>query len=220
LFIMGFIFIGRQFGAKTIFSSFALSGTIALFEILLPNFNPIVDDIFLNLFFGILTSGIGMAVVFYQNASTGGTDIVAKIINKYFNLEMGKALLTADFFVVFCALFVYGTQAGLYALLGILMNAFIIDNIIEGLNLKISVTIITSKPSEVETFIIEALDRGATIYAAQGAYTKKDKPVIATVLNKREFIKLKKFVQTTDPKAFVMVANVREVIGEGFKLSL
>ncbi|MBN2794917.1 MAG: YitT family protein [Clostridia bacterium] len=217
LFILGFLLIGRQFGAKTIYASFALSFMIAIFEKVAPLDGPVVDDMFLNLFFGIFISGIGMAIVFYQNASTGGTDIIAKIINKYFSIDIGKSLLMADFLIVTLAMGIYGLEPGLYALFGVIMNAFLIDNIIEGLNIKINVRIISSYPEEIRTFIIDELSRGATIFKAEGAYSKETVHIISTVLSKREFIKIKAFIKALDDQAFVTVASVREVIGEGFK---
>lgn len=218
LFIIGFIFIGKQFGTKTIYASFALSGFIWAIEKLYPIKEPLVEDMLLNLFFGILIGGIGMAIVFYQNASTGGTDIIAKILNKYFHLNIGKSLLLADLVVTILAGLTFGLELGLYALLGVIMNGFIIDNIIEGLDLKISVSIISSKPAEIKDFINNNLVRGATIYRAEGAYTNKERPVITAVMNRKEFINLKAFIKKTDKNAFVMVSSVREVLGEGFNL--
>lgn len=217
LFILGFLLIGKQFGAKTIYASFALSFMIAVFEKVAPLNGPVVEDMFLNLFFGIFISGIGMAIVFYQNASTGGTDIIAKIINKYFSIDIGKSLLIADFLIVTLAIGIYGLEPGLYALFGVIMNAFLIDNIIEGLNIKINVRIITRYPDEIKKFIIDELSRGATIFKAEGAYSNETVNIISTVLSKREFIKIKAFIKEIDEQAFVTVASVREVIGEGFK---
>ena len=217
LFIMGFLLIGRQFGAKTIYASFSLSGMIWIFEKVAPLNGPLVEDTFINLFFGIFISGIGLAVVFNQNASTGGTDIIAKVINRFFNFDIGKSLLMADFLIVLFAMKIYGLQPGLYAMFGVIMNAFLIDNIIEGMNNKINVRIISSKTEEIKQYIIKELDRGATLFKAEGAYAGKPVTIISTVLNRRQFIKIKAYVKAIDDNAFVTVANVKEVIGEGFK---
>lgn len=219
LFILGFLLIGKQFGAKTIYASFALSTMIALFEWIAPLKGPVVDDTFIGLFFGILISGIGMAIVFYQGASTGGTDIIAKIINKYFSIEIGKSLLIADFVVVALAIGIYGLEPGLYALFGVIMNAFLIDGIIEGLNIKINVRIISDQADQIKQFIITELNRGATVFQAEGAYSKNQVNIISTILTKREFIKIKGYIKEVDENAFVTVASVREVIGEGFRRS-
>lgn len=216
LYILGFVLIGKQFGAKTIYASFTLSGLIWLFEKLIPIQEPLVDDLFLNLFFGILITGVGLSIVFYQNASTGGTDIIAKIINKFFNIEIGKSLLIADFLVVSLAIKYYGLESGLYALFGVIMNAYLIDNIIEGLNIKINVVVITSKTDILKKFILEELNRGASLYRAEGGYTNQTQNVISTVLSKREFIRIKAFIKEIDSNAFVTASSVREVIGEGF----
>ncbi|RKD21422.1 Uncharacterized membrane-anchored protein YitT, contains DUF161 and DUF2179 domains [Caminicella sporogenes DSM 14501] len=220
LFIIGFILIGKQFGIKTIYASFALSGIIWVIEAFFHIEKPLVDDMFLNLFYGILIQGIGMAIIFYQNASTGGTDIIAKILNKFFYIEIGKALLLADFMITFLAGITFGLKLGLYALLGVLMNTVIIDSVIEGLNLKINISIITSSPDKIKKFINEELKRGATLYYAEGAYTNENRTVISTVMNKKEFIRLKKFIKENDKNAFVIVSNVREVLGNGFRLSI
>lgn len=217
LFILGFLLIGKQFGAKTIYASLALSGMIWLFEKLAPLNGPLVEDTFLNLFFGILIGGIGLAIVFNQNASTGGTDIIAKIINRFFNFEIGKSLLIADFLIVLFAMKIYGLEPGLYAMFGVIMNAFLIDNLIEGMNNKINVRIISSKSEDIKNFIIKELDRGATIFTAEGAYSSSQVKIISTVLNRRQFIRIKAYIKAIDDNAFMTVANVKEVIGEGFK---
>lgn len=217
LFILGFLLIGKQFGAKTIYASLALSGMIWVFEKISPLNGPIVEDTFLNLFFGILISGMGLAIVFNQNASTGGTDIIAKIINRFFNFDIGKSLLIADFLIVLFAIKIYGLEPGLYAMFGVIMNAFLIDNLIEGMNNKINVRIISHRVDDIKKYIITELDRGATIFKAEGAYSNTPVTIISTVLNRREFIKIKAYVKAIDDNAFVTVANVKEVIGEGFR---
>lgn len=217
LFIMGFILIGKEFGAKTLYSSLSLSGIIMVVEWLLPPIQPIVDDIFLNLFFGILIGAIGIGIVFYQNASSGGTDIIAKIINKYFSIDIGKSLFIADFIVVILAMSAFGIELGLYAMLGIILNSIVIDNIIEGFNRKYLVTIVSANTEEIKEFIINDVSRGLTIYPAKGGYTNRDVAVLNVVMSKREFIKLKKFINVIDSGAFFTVTLVREVFGSGFK---
>lgn len=216
LLLVAFILIGRQFGARTIFASFTLSGTIWLMELILPVSGPLVENIFLNLFYGILMGAIGMAIVFHYNASTGGTDIIAKIINNFYQIDIGKSLLAADFLVILLAAFTFGIELGLYALLGIMINSFTIDYIIAGFNLKIQLTIITSKPDKIKSYINKNIERGATIYKAEGAFTGEAKDVIITAMDKREFFALKSYIAEVDEDAFVMVSHVKEVLGEGF----
>ncbi len=216
LFLLAFFLLGSQFGAQTIYSSFALSGFMFIFEKFFPLDAPIVDDLILNLVYGIIIQGIGMGILFYQNASTGGTDIIAKIINKYFHLDIGKSLLLADFLITLMAGITFGPVLGMYALLGIMLNAVVIDNVIEGLNKKYKLSIVSSRHLDIRKFIIDELDRSATVYKAEGAYSKEEKTVITTIMNKQEFIRLKLYVKSIDARAFMMVATVREVFGEGF----
>lgn len=217
LFIIGFIFIGSGFGVKTIYSSLALSGMVMAFEKLVPLKGTLTGDIFLELIFGILVSGAGMGIVFLNNASTGGTDIIAKILNKYFNINIGKGVLMADFFITLAAAFTFGIRIGLYALLGVLINGFVIDAVIEGLQTNKQVTIVTSEVDKVNTFIISMLGRGATIYSAKGAYSNEPKEIIQVILDRKEFIRLRNYIREVDKKAFISVYKVHETLGEGFK---
>lgn len=216
LFIIGFIFIGSGFGVKTIYSSLMLSFIISMMEVAFPLEGPVTNDIFINLLFGILIGAIGMAIVFNQNASTGGTDIIAKILNKYLHLDIGKGLLLADLMVTILALAAFGATVGMYSLLGVVINGFVVDSAIQGLNIIKKVEIVSSKGDEIKNFIIKELDRSATLYDAKGAYSLQNKEVITTVLGKREVIRLKNFIKEIDPRAFIITYNVHETLGEGF----
>lgn len=217
LLIIGFIFIGSSFGVKTIYCSIIYSVMLMLLEKLVPISGPFTNDIFIELLIGIAISAIGMAIVFNQNGSTGGTDIIAKILNKYIHLDMGKSLLIADFGITISAFFAFGTLKGMYAIVGIVLNGIIIDEFTAGINVCKKVEIITSKEDEVLDFIINNLSRGATIYKASGAYTKESKRVISSVIPKKEFISLKLHLKQVDPKCFIIAYDVHETIGEGFK---
>ncbi len=216
LFVVGFIAIGPQFGAKTIYTSFLLSGLVYVFDSMITLKEPLVDDLLVNLIVGIIISGIGLGIVFNQNASTGGTDIIAKILNKYFHTDIGKSLLMADMVVVLLASFVFGIELAIYALLGVILNGIIVDNVIEGFSMKVSVSVISDHSEEIQKFIYEELNRGATIYTAKGGYTSSNKEIVNSVMGKKEFVRLRMYVKSIDEKAFVTVANVREVLGEGF----
>ncbi len=220
LFTLAFILIDREFGSKSIYCSIALSVIIGVFEVILPFDQPVVDDIVLNLTFGIIIQGIGMAAIFYQNASTGGTDIVARIINKYTHLGIGKALFLADSLITLLAGFIFGVELGLYAFLGILINGLVIDKVIAGINTKIQIQIISCKPEIVNKYVHQELGRGSTLFSCSGGYTNKNKQVISVVLTRREYMKLKYFLKKSDPSAFVTVNFVYEVLGEGFDLML
>lgn len=217
LFIMAFIVIGKEFAIKTVYSSFALSGMVWLLELIYPMPEPILtDDLWIQLLFGILISAIGMAIVFNQNGSTGGTDIIAKILNKYFNLPLGKGVLSADFFITLFAAVTFGPKIGMYAILGVLINGLVIDLVIEGFNIVKQLAIITHRTEEVKAFILNDLGRSATVYTAKGAFSGDEKEVITTVVSQKEFIRLKNYVKGIDPRAFITVSNVHEALGEGF----
>ena len=217
LFIVAFIFIGSKFGAKTIFSSLSLSGTIWILEELYPGQLVVTNNLFLASVFGILIAGIGMGLVFNQNASTGGTDILAKIINKFYPIDIGKSLLIVDFVVTIFAGATFGIEIGMYAILCVIMNGFVIDTVIEGLNVCKQVMVISIKNNEISKFIMEHLDRGCTILEGKGAFSGNNTHILYAVLSRKEFIKLKNFIKEVDGNAFITVSDAHEVLGKGFK---
>ncbi len=220
LFILAFLLIGKEFMGYTLYCSFALSGLIYLLEMFFPMSGPLVPEVLLNLIFGILIQGIGMGIIFYQNASTGGTDIIAKIINKYTHMEIGMALLLSDMVVVLLAGVAFGFSLGLWALLGIMLNGLVIDRVIAGFEIKLNVLILSKEPEAINRFVIEKLDRSTTIYKAQGGYTGADRQVIQVVLDKAQYIRLKQYIKGIDPEAFITVGFAHEVLGEGFNTFL
>lgn len=216
LLILAFIIFGKEFGGYTVYSSLALSGMLAAFELILPMAEPFTDDLFINLIFGIVICGVGMGIVFNENASTGGTDIVAKIINRFIHIEIGKSLLLADFLVTLFAGLVFGARLGMYALLGIAINSIVIDKMISGFNTKLNVVIISNQYEVINDYILHQLERGTTLYHARGGYSNEDKSIINTIVSRREYIRIRDFVRKTDEKAFLSVSYVTEVEGEGF----
>lgn len=219
LFTLAFIIIGKDFGGYTIYSSFLLSGLIYILEIISPISKALTDDLMINLIYGIIIQGIGMGIIFYQNSSTGGTDIVAKIINKFTHLNIGKSLLLADFIITIMAGLTFGIKLGLYALLGVIINAYVIDNVIAGLNSKMNIFIISDKSEEINRYIINEIKRGTTIYHADGGFSRRKKNIINTIVGRKQYIKIKGYVKEVDPKAFITVGFVHEVLGEGFNIS-
>ncbi|WP_051623591.1 YitT family protein [Clostridium hydrogeniformans] len=217
LFIVAFVIIGPGFGAKTIFSSLLLSSTIFILEKVVPLSGSITGDIFLEMLFGIMLTAIGMAIIFNANASTGGTDIIAKILNKYFHINMGKGVLFTDLVVVILAIGAFGLKSGLYALFAVVLNGMVIDRAIDGLNAVKEIRIISNKIPEIEKFILEELERGATIYHATGSYSKSQVDVLSVIVDRKEFIRIKNYIKEVDPKAFVSVTDVYEALGDGFK---
>lgn len=216
LFIIAMIVIGSKFGFKTLYASFCLSGSLILMDRFIP-YGAMTKNLLLAAIFGTFLSAIGMGIIFNQNASTGGTDIIAKIINKFLHIDIGKSLLLIDFVVTLFAGMTLGADIGMYSLLSVIINGFMIDFVIEGLNVCKQIMIISPKNKEISKFIIEELDRGCTVLQGKGGYTLNDTYILYTVLNRSEFIKLKQFIRSTDPKAFITVCDAREVLGEGFK---
>lgn len=216
LFILGFLIIGKEFGGLTVYCSLFLSGSIAFLSAFFPIAAPVVDDLFLNLVMGTLIQGVGMALVFYENASTGGTDVLAKILNKFFGLPLGRGLLIVDSMISFAAMKVFGLRIGLYAFLGVMMAGFIIDKIIAGFDERIQVMILSKKDYLIRDYILEEMGRGSTYLEARGAYSMESREMLSAVISKREYLRLIKFIKETDPTAFVTVGFVHEVYGEGF----
>ena len=216
LFIMGFIFLGKEFGGKTIFSVIFLSLFMYLMEAFFPVSAPVTDEILLNLICGIVLSAIGLSIVFNQNASTGGTDIVAKILNKYFNMDIGKGLMAADVIVVALAFFTYGLQTGIVGAFGWFLNGVVVNYFLDGFSVKNEVVIISHKHDEIKKYIFDKLDRGLTMYKAEGGYTNEEKDIIVTILDRKEYYILKRQLKIIDPDVFVTVRTVQEVYGFGF----
>lgn len=216
LFIVGFIFLGKSFGVKTIVSSFSLAGMMTIIE---KFFNPqaLTEDLMLASIFGTFITAIGMAIVFNANASTGGTDTIAKILNKFFHIDIGKSLLAVDFIITLLGAITFGINIGLYGLISVIINGIAIDKVIEGFHVCKEVTIISIKNDEIGKFIMNDLERGCTYLKGVGGFTGKDTYVLYAVLGRSEFIKLKQHISKIDPRAFITVGEVHEVMGEGFR---
>lgn len=217
LFVIAFIVIGNKFGGKTIYASLSLSGLMWVMDKFHLYDFVLTKNLMLASIFGTLLSGIGMAIVFNQNASTGGTDILAKILNKFVHLDIGKALLSVDFIVTLFAGASFGADIGMFALLCVIINGFVIDNVIEGLNACKQIVVVSSKIDLISEYIIEKLERGCTIFQGKGGYTDNDAFILYTVLDRKQFIKLKNYIKEVDSRAFITISEAHEVLGEGFK---
>lgn len=217
LLIVGFIFLGQDFGSKTMYSSFALSGIVWAIQKIFPLKHSLTDDMMLELIFSIIFPAIGSAIVFNLNASTGGTDIVAKILSKHTNLNIGKTLLLTDFLIAAGAGAVFGIKIGMYSVLGLSLKAFVIDLVLEGFNVSKQFVIISSKSDEIKEYIVTQLHRGATIYKAEGAFSHNTENVISTVLSRKQAIKLRTYIRSIDDSAFITISNTSETIGKGFR---
>lgn len=208
LLVIGFITCGREFGVKTVYTSVMLPLVLGLFEIWFPNFGSMTDSQELDVLCYILVVSIGLSILFNRNASSGGLDIVAKIMNKYLHIELGKAMSLSGMCVALSAALVYDKKTVVLSILGTYFNGIILDHFIFDNNKKRRVCIITEKEEELRQFIIRDLHSGATIYEAIGAYNFEKHNEIITIVDKSEYQKLMNFINREDPKAFITVYNV------------
>lgn len=215
--VIAFFFIGFSFVTKTLYSSIALSGMVSLLGVLIPLAGPVTGDTMLELVYSIILPGLGSALVFNMNASTGGTDILAKLLNKYTNLDIGKALLSSDFIICIAAGLVYGPKIGMYSLLGLITKAFLIDTVLESFNMRKQVVIVSDKSEEIKNYVINNIKRGATIHTATGAFTNEEKHVITTIMTRKQALDLRNFIKQVDKNAFITMTNSSEIIGKGFR---
>ena len=208
LLIIGFFTCGREFGVKTVYTSVMLPLFLRLFEIIFPDFGSMTDSQELDVLCYVLVVSVGLSILFNRNASSGGLDIVAKIMNKYLHMELGKAMSLSGMCVALSAALVYDKKTVVLSILGTYFNGIVLDHFIFDNNIKRRVCIITKKEEELRQFIIHDLHSGATIYEAIGAYKMEKRHEIITIVDKGEYQKLMKFINQEDPKAFITVYNV------------
>lgn len=217
LLVVGFIFLGKGCTFKTIYCSLVYSAENLLFEYVCPLESPLTDQPLMELVYAILLTGIGSAIIFNCGASSGGTDIIALILKKFTHLNVGRALLLTDFVIASSTFFIFGTEAGLYSLLGLFAKAFIIDGVIEDIGKNRYITVITTVPDEIGKYIIEDMKRDYTSYKATGGYTGSEKTVLITVCKRSEALKLKMKVKQIDSASFVIITDATEILGKGFR---
>ena len=208
LLIIGFFTCGREFGAKTVYTSVMLPVFLRLFERLFPDFGSMTDSQELDVLCYILVVSVGLSILFNRNASSGGLDIVAKIMNKYLHMELGKAMSLSGMCVALSAALVYDKKTVVLSILGTYFNGIVLDHFIFDNSIKRRVCIITEKEEALRQFIINDLHSGATIYEAIGAYNFEKHNEIITIVDKNEYQKLMNFINREDPKAFVTIYNV------------
>ena len=202
--VLGFIFLNKGFGFKTVYCSLLYAGLIQVFEVLIPLARPLTSNKMLEAFFAIILPALGSGILFNINASTGGTDIAAMILQKFSGLDVGRALLISD------------VETGLFSLLGLVLKSVLVDSVIESLNRRKSFNIITSRPQIVCDYITKQLNRGATVWEGQGAYTHQTHWVVLTVLTRGQAVVLRRYLKEEDPTAFMLVSNTSEIFGKGF----
>ena len=212
LIIIAYIFIGKDFVFKTLFATIMLTIFLKVFG----TFRGPIDDILMASIFGGGINGIAIGIIFYAGGSSGGTDIIAKIINKHYGIAIGKTLLTIDFIILSMVAFIFGKVIFMYTLISLLVSSKMIDIIQEGIYSAKGVTIITNKVEELRKKIMEDTGRGITLINAKGAYTQKEIGMLYCVVGKYQLMKVKSIVKEIDPMAFMIVNQVHEVIGKGF----
>ena len=217
LLIFGFIFLGRETGAKTIYCSVLFSALTWLLEIVKPMYSPLTDETFLELIYAMLLTSIGAAMIFNSGASSGGTDIVALLLKKYARIDVGKALLAVDFLIADSSFFVFGMKIGLFSMLGLFIKAFLVDSVIESLNSCKYFIVITDRSDEISKYIISKIHHGVTVTDAVGGYTNEKKQMVHTVCKRMEAIKLRSRVYEIDPHAFTIITTSSDIIGRGFR---
>lgn len=211
LLIIGFFTCGKEFGLKTVYTSVMLPVFLWIFENIFPNIGSITDSQELDVLCYILVVSVGLSILFNRNASSGGLDIVAKIINKYFHMELGKAMSLSGMCVALSAALVYDKKTVVLSVLGTYFNGIILDHFIFDHNIKRRVCIITKKEEELRQFIVRDLHSGATIYEAIGAYNMEKRNEIITIVDKGEYQKLMKYINQEDPEAFITVYTVSDM---------
>ena len=211
LLAVGFLLIGPEFGAKTVYCAILLPGVLWVFERIFPDVQSITQDPFLDVICYILIVGVGLSILFSHNASSGGLDIVAKLMNKYLRMDLGQAMSVSGMLVALSSALCYDKKIVVISVLGTYFGGLMVDHFIFGLNIKRKVCILSPKVDEILNFILYDLHSGASMYDLIGAYDKQVRREIVTIVDKNEYRKLMDFVKKTDPKAFMTVYSVNEV---------
>lgn len=211
LLVIGFFTCGKEFGLKTVYTSVMLPVFLGIFENIFPNTGSITNSQELDVLCYILVVSVGLSILFNRNASSGGLDIVAKIMNKYFHMELGKAMSLSGMCVALSAALVYDKKTVVLSVLGTYFNGIVLDHFIFDHNIKRRVCIITKKEEELRQFIVRDLHSGATIYEATGAYNMEKRNEIITIVDKGEYQKLMKYINQEDPEAFITVYTVSDM---------
>ena len=218
LLVIGFIFLGKSFGIKTVYVSVLTSVGLSLCEKLFPMDGPLTNQPVLELIFAIVLPAVSAAIMFNMNASGGGTDIIAMILKKYTSFNIGMALFIVDLAITIAACMVFDIETGLFSFVGLMAKTLVIDGTIENVNLCKYFTIITDSPDDIVLFIHNELGKGATTFKAEGSFTHKQKYVILTVLKRGQAVELRNYIKLNHGKdTFIMITNSSEIIGKGFR---
>lgn len=217
LLLVGYIVIGKSFGNKTAYGSVLMSASLSFLQYIVPMKAPLTDEPVLELAFAVLLPAVGAAMLFNIGASTGGTDVIAMILKKYSNIDIGKSLFMSDLVLTLASFLIFDVKTSLLSLLGLLIKSTMVDTIIENLNLHKYLTIICTDPQPISDYILNTLHRSATISDAKGAFSNQEKKIIFTVMNRSQAVLLRRFIKETEPDAFILITNTSEIIGRGFR---
>lgn len=217
LLVLGFLFLGRGFGVRTVYSSTLLSVSLSVLDEIAPLSAPLTDEPLLELVFAVLLPGFGSAVLFNIGASSGGTDIVAMILRKFTSVNIGRALLLSDLLITLTAFLAFDMKTALFSVLGLVAKSLVVDNVIESINLCKSFNVVCSDPDKICGFITGELHRSATVFEAHGAYSHNHNYVVLTVLKPYQAVALRRFIHENEPGAFILITNTSEIIGKGFR---
>ncbi|WP_050697684.1 YitT family protein [Anaeromassilibacillus senegalensis] len=216
LLLLGFLFLGKGFGVRTVYSSMLLSISLSAMQYLFPLDKPLTDDPMLELVFAIVLPALGSAILFNIGASSGGTDIVAMILKKYSSINIGNALLASDLLITLSAFFIFDIKTFLFSMLGLFTKSLVIDNVIESINMCKYFNVVCSNPEPICDFIVHKLGRSATVCNAEGAFSHEEKQIIFTVMSRYQAVMLRQYIKQVEPGAFILISNTSEIIGKGF----
>ena len=211
--LLGFIFMGRSFGAKTVYASVLYPTLVWGIDMVLPDLASMTGDTWLDLLCFIFLVSAGQAILFHVNASSGGLDVPAKILNKYFHIDIGKAVTVCGLVTVVSSVLVYDLRTMIVGILGTYLNGVVVDEFVSGFSRKKRVCILSDRHEEIKEYILHKLSRGVTVYQAVGGFEGKERPELVTILTKTEYAQLMAYVRRTDPDAFLTVTAVSEVAG-------
>ena len=212
LLIIGFFLLGPEFGIKTVYTSILLPLFMGLLEKVAPVAQSLTGDAFIDMVVYCFSVSVGLSMLFTRNASSGGLDIIAKILNKFLRIELGKAMSSVGMCVAVSAIFVYDLKTVILSVLGTYIFGLVLDHFIFGSNIKKRVCIISKKEPEIREFVLHELKSGATLYHAYGAYDERQHTELIVIVDQQEYVKLMNFLGQNDPDAFVTVYNVNEVL--------
>lgn len=213
---LGFFALNKSFGIRTVYCSILFSAMLSAMERLFPMTAPFTDQKMLELFFAVLLPSLGSAILFNLQSSTGGTDILAMILKRFTSLDIGMAVLYVDVLIAASTLYFVNIEVGLYSVLGLVLKSVVVDSVIESLNRRKSFIAVTSQPEQVCDFITHTLNRSATCWQAEGAYSHETKWIVLTALSRGQAVALRVYLKSTDPHAFILVTNSSEIFGNGF----